>query len=817
MSRWTRPAFICACCKPNAAWAKRYHPEFAAATQYLTDSCERREEAQREREQQRNAELERERREREQAELYAEEQRKAARRLRRFSFALVLISILALAAAGTAVGGFAFAKASERKAQVSESNAKADKAKAEAAQLKAQAAQLNAELLTKALQQNEALLTKKSDELAVSVKMANDAESRAEHEAATARAKEQDALDAKAVAVSAKELAEGNAQRGKLSQDILESLQRKNYDLARHSSGGLISSLKNTLKDPNHVLSKSDVQRLTVELGWAHAHEGSAWLGDQDVPNATTSYEAARNILERVWPKEARDPEESQPILYETYVGLGKAYQVLGLATSAAPQQVSPAHYFKDAETLFTDSLKYHQALLDKTNAELKDVEARGVIEGHFNLARLYRDMGQNEKAQQEFQAVEQFPLVQAGELAQARRELAEFYRDQNKYGEAVAAYKNLILQQEKIAIEEADSFKLSAPAEKIEDNFASSGQDIANSYNELADAYRGWADATTDRAKAKEMSDKADAAFGLSIALERFAVRLRRYLSASESKGPTDRDDLADTLGDAFLRFDKSHRAVLFYQYALDVRKSGSADDQRQVGKSYDKLGNLYRNLKDYDKAEQNYKDQVAFYQENARSGDYAKAVRDLAALYGDDPKAPPELAVTKYREALAIYHSLNDWPGEDVVLYRLTKLYEKRQQPDARLQALQERVTALKRYYDQLAAGTFKNLDEGPKLISEYLNAINVLGYTLAQGNDVAGAEAAYQRAWEMRKYVSTNIKFVKDTNTRTLYDAMLGEYQYMLTRQQKPELATAVREFRDTFNRADERNKVVQASAK
>ena len=150
-------------------------------------------------------------------------------------------------------------------------------------------------------------------------------------------------------------------------------------------------------------------------------------------------------------------------------------------------------------------------------------------------------------------------------------------------------------------------------------------------------------------------------------------------------------------------------------------------------------------------------------------------------------------------------------------MVLYRLTKLYEKRQQPDARLQALQERVTALKPYYDQLVTGAIKNPNDGQRLISEYLNAINVWGYTLAQKNDVAGAEAVYQRAWDMRRYVSTNVRFVKDTNTRTLYDAMLGEYQYMLSRQQKTELATAVRGFRDNFNRADERNKVVQASAK
>ncbi|HYT50110.1 MAG TPA: hypothetical protein VEL78_06945, partial [Pyrinomonadaceae bacterium] len=58
--------------KPNAAWAKRYHPEFDEATKYLAKSSQAREEAQLERERQRNAELERERREREQAQVYAE-------------------------------------------------------------------------------------------------------------------------------------------------------------------------------------------------------------------------------------------------------------------------------------------------------------------------------------------------------------------------------------------------------------------------------------------------------------------------------------------------------------------------------------------------------------------------------------------------------------------------------------------------------------------------------------------------------------------------------------------------------------------------
>jgi len=824
--------------KPNAAWARRYHPEFDEATKYLTESCEAREAAQRERERQRNAELERERREREQALAYAEQQKRAARRLRWLSVGMAVMFVLALALAAFALAARRSAKASEKAAVQAQQVADALKKEAlsqrdekSAAADRLRLEKEKAEELTQKLQEEQG---KTNDAL----KVAQQAEGRAQSEAATARAKEKDALDAKAAAVAARNLAQGNADRGKFSKDTLESLQRQDYDLARSSAGKLITSVKQTLNDPQHELSKSVVQRLNVERGWAYAHEGIAWLGARKEENAVSSYEKAQGILEKVWPKQTIDPTDPDPILYETYDGLGKTYHLLGLGDSETKtrQETGSTTYFKKAETLFTDSLNYHQARLAQINLQLQaveargdvearraveargDVEARGVVEGHLNLAKLYRDMGETAQAEQQFLAViGKFPEAHTDELFQVRRQLAEFYRDQNKYGEAVAAYKNLILRQEELAIEDLGYFRSSAEPEMIEQNFARSGQDIANSYNELADAYRGWADATADRAKSEEMSSRADAAFGLSVALERFAVRLRRYLAASGSLGPTDRDDLADNLGDAFLKFDKGARAALFYQYALHVRKTGTPADQLQVGKSYDKLGNLYRSQKDYAKAAQNYQDQVAFYQSNPRSTEYAKAVRDLAALYAEDPDAAPQLAVEKYGDSLNIYHELHDWYGEDVVLYRLTKLYEKRQQAEARLSALQQRVSALAPYYDELVAGTFREVDDGPKLISEYLQAINVLGYVLAQSNEVARAETAYQRAWDMRQYLSSNVKFKKDVNTRQLYDAMLGEYQHFLTAQQKTELAAEVRDFRDKFNRADERNKVVQASAK
>ena len=108
---------------PNAAWGRRYHPEFGAALAYLEESRAARDAAATERERRRQEELERERREREQAEAFAESQRRAAQRLRRFTYALVLISLFALSAAFVSAYAFAQARRSEQQAKASEARA----------------------------------------------------------------------------------------------------------------------------------------------------------------------------------------------------------------------------------------------------------------------------------------------------------------------------------------------------------------------------------------------------------------------------------------------------------------------------------------------------------------------------------------------------------------------------------------------------------------------------------------------------------------------------------------------------------------------
>ncbi|HUS12037.1 MAG TPA: hypothetical protein VMZ30_16350 [Pyrinomonadaceae bacterium] len=103
---------------PNAAWARRYHPEFEQSLRYLDDSRAARDAAVAERERQRDEQIARERRELEQAQLYAEQQHRAARRLRYLSIGMAVMFVLALATAVIAFSARRHARQSEREALV---------------------------------------------------------------------------------------------------------------------------------------------------------------------------------------------------------------------------------------------------------------------------------------------------------------------------------------------------------------------------------------------------------------------------------------------------------------------------------------------------------------------------------------------------------------------------------------------------------------------------------------------------------------------------------------------------------------------------
>ncbi len=102
---------------PNAAWARRYHPEFDEALRYLDDSRAARDAAVAERERQREEENARERRELEQTQLYARQQAASARRPRILMVGMTVMFVLAMGTAAFAFYARADAKASQIQAE----------------------------------------------------------------------------------------------------------------------------------------------------------------------------------------------------------------------------------------------------------------------------------------------------------------------------------------------------------------------------------------------------------------------------------------------------------------------------------------------------------------------------------------------------------------------------------------------------------------------------------------------------------------------------------------------------------------------------
>ena len=85
--------------QPNAAWAKRYDPNFEAAMAYLEQSRIARDERIATEEKQRNEEIARDKRELEQTKLFAAQQASSARRMGWLIVALCVMLLLALAIA----------------------------------------------------------------------------------------------------------------------------------------------------------------------------------------------------------------------------------------------------------------------------------------------------------------------------------------------------------------------------------------------------------------------------------------------------------------------------------------------------------------------------------------------------------------------------------------------------------------------------------------------------------------------------------------------------------------------------------------------
>lgn len=251
-----------------------------------------------------------------------------------------------------------------------------------------------------------------------------------------------------------------------------------------------------------------------------------------------------------------------------------------------------------------------------------------------------------------------------------------------------------------------------------------------------------------------------------------------------------------ADTLGDAYVALDKFDEAEAAYLEALAQREKDPNVVERR--KSWDKLTKLYRRRPDLPKAAYYNNLLLEAYKGDPESLQYADALVQRAALYVEEKKFSE--GESYYNQALEIFRGQSDWMNENVILFRLAKLYHDRNRDADRERALQARVETLARYFNQLANQTGSELKNPVLLVSNYLHALNVLAGVYKSKNN-AKAEALYAQAFEARGYITGNIQ---DEKVLTLYANLLEDYRRLLVTLNKQaesvevlDLAKSIRE--------------------
>jgi len=784
--------------KPNPEWGKRYHLEYDQALKYLENSRLARETAQLERERQRNAELERARHEREQAEQFAAAQASSAKRLRWLAAGMAVMCVVAGAAAILAFLLWIQAKSNAARALEAQNRAVLEREKADEASQNAQASAIVAQIKTFQLDA-ERLYAESQRQAAEKAKQA-------------ALAAEANAEKQRVAAVKAQKQAEDNAaqfaqavDRGRMMREGLEAYQHQDSKIASQAFDDLATSLTTTLQGKGLLEDKR--KDLKIDLGWAQSNLGKAQLSTGDVEAAKDSYEKSRTVLEEVWPKSDRERRSPEDILFDTYNGLGHAYRDIALIGSEGKERIDSASYFQKAKNLYLDSLNYQQTRLSDTARTTPEFRAarRQVAEGFKNLALLHGDMGLPNEKEKNLEDLVAFQTKYGDHEANiaAQKGVAEFYR--NRTLERVAAdtadlKKNL--EKARLAYNKLLDFQENitnvGDYAKVPPEITSSYTELSFIYRGLADLYDGDAKVATDEAtslrqagdengekqKLKEVSikeeaardanDKASAAIQAVTAIQSLSRRLRSLTAtdANTSRKGDDRDELADVVGNIYLRLNQFDKALKLFEFALDVRRRSPVSvDHDLVWKSLFNLASLYRKhpkndprAGEYDqKAEQYSRELVEFLrQQKPNSGTYADALIQLASLYVDvystDP-AKSSQAESFYREARGIYAKRNDWWNQNLITFRLSKLYEKQKRAPEREQALNERVELLTGYFSNLVAQKQIQPNDPITLVSEYLHAINALAYFYG-GRNPAGAETAYARALSAHNYITQNI---------------------------------------------------------
>jgi tetratricopeptide (TPR) repeat protein len=445
------------------------------------------------------------------------------------------------------------------------------------------------------------------------------------------------------------------------------------------------------------------------------------------------------------------------------------------------------------AEEYFSQALTIQEALLQEKNP--------GRLAGSYEeLARAYLDNGKVEEAEKKFKRAvvlrhlnKRSSALDGNEraaLAASLRELGNFYQGQGQYDNAVQVFNEMIrVFNEMITLQRAISLE----------GLAQQGKALANSYIDLGQIHL-----------ASGKGAMADDAFRIAKILQDTALLLqkREKVPAESPQEKTIIKQLnvnLDELGDAYFKLGKlsDAEAEAFYKTALS-QKTAESD----LAKSHEKLAALYQRQKNYAKAEESYNRLLNLYRDKPGSVAYAGALFKMAAFYSAIPERSSD-AVSNYRQALKIFHDRGAWYDENFILFRLTKIYERQGQVPERAAALKERADTLAGYVAQLVAGNPIRPNDPTKLVSEYLFAVDALGY-FHQGKKDAEVEATYQRAFEARGYITDKIR---NDQVLKFYVAVLSDYQALLNRlPTKKTLAAEVgrvaQGFRDALSKAEEK---------
>lgn len=477
---------------PNAAWARRYNPEFDVSVAYLKESKKAHDASIAERERQRNMELERERREREQAENFAAAQARANRKLRLLMAALVILLLLAV--------GVAVYARSQRRAAIERGNDlaealrirdEADTARTiaekgrEAARIGEQRALENAiEERNRANKQAE--LARENEQKAILAEK----EARKKTEMAELALAQKQRADAAAARSS--EAAKKSADKETLNRTALEAFQRFEFrraagmfqrllNLSEGDSTGQAWAMYNLaaidLKQGRYYNAEQAYGDVIARLKGAGTDRRSitaAMKGLAQVYHESRSYARAEKQYEELLGNALDFPggviEDYLPLVAETEADLGDVYREQGK--------------FVDATKAYNNAVQTWNRL---------ELDSLGLAERYKEIARFYLEQEEYEQAETVYlraYAIWKKNLV-GGSLIFARdlEEIAAMYRSRKRFDKAEKYFKE--------ALEVRNLGEVSSGP----------STETALRYKDYAEFYKEWGRPT----EAKEVSAAAD------------------------------------------------------------------------------------------------------------------------------------------------------------------------------------------------------------------------------------------------------------------------------------------------------------------